>query len=111
MQKPDKRKFHLFPRNLGEVLHSATKPMMDDRSALLATLVKHWPTMLSPEHQGKLWIKDVRFAGRELRDGTLYVEAESYLAPEISYHAPVLLEKLAVLLGYRAIERIIVSAV
>lgn len=102
-----KRKFRLFPRELREVVHQISKPMLGKHGAIISALLRHWPEIVGKEHATHIFFKEVRFTHASASAGTLVIEVAPHLQPEIPYLTPMLLERCAYILGYRAVEKIL----
>jgi hypothetical protein len=101
------RKRYLFSRNLHDVLVKATQKMVDKRGHVFAVILKNWPEII-----GETWAKDclfsdIKFPSKQANTGTLYVIIAPHLQAELPYMAPLILEKCASCLGYKAIEKIV----
>lgn len=107
---PIRRKTHLFPRNLRDVLNLATKNIVDKRGHVFAVLLKNWPEIIGSELASVCLLKDVKFPTKQAQKGVLHVQMPPHLLPELPYLTPSILEKCASYLGYHAIEKIVAQA-
>lgn len=101
------RKRRLFPRDMREMVATITKPMMDTRGKIFATLMRNWPEIIGPQYAGQILLREVTFPAKQASAGTLHLSVAAHLQAEIPYITPLLLEQCAVHLGYRAIEKIV----
>lgn len=103
-----KRRGGLFPRSLGDVVKTATKPLMDKQGKLYGALLRDWPTIIGDERAQNTRPQKLAWPTKEASGAVLHLEVAAAIAPELQYEAEQILEKCARYFGYRAIERIVI---
>lgn len=105
----DKRRYGstgLFPQPMGNILDKVTAPVMQKQGWQQARIMVGWPEIVGPEMAAKCKPRNLTFPKGQKTGGTLTLRVKGAYALEIQHLEPLLLEKLAVYLGYRAIDRI-----
>lgn len=105
--KPTYRRRRLFPRDMREMVSTITKPLIDARGKVFATLMRNWPEVIGAHYAGSILLREVTFPTKQASGGTLHVSVAAYLQAEIPYITPLILEQCAAHLGYRAIEKVV----
>ncbi len=101
------RKRRLFPRDMREMVATITKPIIDSRGKVFATLMRNWPEIIGASYAGQILLREVTFPAKQASGGTLHLSVAAHLQAEIPYITPLLLEQCAAHLGYRTIEKIV----
>ncbi|MEJ0009607.1 MAG: DUF721 domain-containing protein [Alphaproteobacteria bacterium] len=102
-----KRPRRLFPRALGEVVKTATAPVMKQQGKFYSALRRDWAQIVGEERAGFLRPLKVQFTGPEQKDAVLHLEVSAAKAPEIAYMEAALLEQMARYFGYRAVTKLV----
>lgn len=102
-----RRRKRLFPRDLREMVATVTKPIIDTRGKVFATLLRNWPEIVGTHYAGTILLRDVTFPAKQASGGTLHLDVAAHLQAEIPYITPLLIEQCASQLGFRAIEKIV----
>lgn len=103
--KKSTRKFRLFPRTLGEALRPAIQPTLKKRG-VEATMIEQWSSIVGPALAEQCTPGKCTFKKDTQNGGVLIIHTSSAYALELQYSAPLILEKLAIYYGYRAVDRI-----
>lgn len=103
-----KRSFKPFPRSLRECVAPLTTPVFR-KHGIEAKLVADWATIVGSEIAAHTSPSTLRFPKGEKVGGTLTILVESAYALPLQYQTPLIIEKLAVYFGHRAVERIALS--
>lgn len=96
----------LFPKEVSRLLEKVTAPAIRKQGWQKAQLMVAWPEIVGPEIARKCKPKQLTFPKGQKTGGTLTLRVHGAYAPEIQHLESFLLEKIAVYLGYRAIDRI-----
>lgn len=96
----------LFPRSLGEVVGKAAKPLFRKRGFAESSILLEWPQIVGELLANHCIPLKIVFPRNENTHGTLTVTCSPAFAPELQQLTPILLEKLATHMGYKAIDRI-----
>ncbi len=104
---PTKRKFRLFPRDLRDIVHQISAPILGKQGAAFATLMKHWPDIVGANYHASIFLRELRYAHREATLATLVVDVAPHLQPEIPYLSPTLMDRSNQVLGHRVVEKIL----
>lgn len=99
----------LFPRSLREVVGKAAQPIMRKRGFAESRLLLDWPVIVGETLAHHTQPLKMHFPRGESTQGTLTIACTPAFAPELQQLSPVLLDKLATHLGYRAIARIVIE--
>lgn len=93
---------------LAVLIEAVTRPIFAKRGPLESRLMVDWRFIAGPRIGLYSVPRKVLFPDKEQqKDGTLYVEVlNSAISAELPYAIPVLIEKIAVYVGYKAITRI-----
>ena len=96
----------LFAQPMGNILDKVTAPVMQKQGWQKAKIMVGWPEIVGAETAAKCKPRQLTFPKNQKTGGTLTLRVKGAYALEIQHLEPLLLEKLAVYLGYRAIDRI-----
>jgi hypothetical protein len=96
----------LFPQPMGNILDKVTAPVMKKQGWQKAKIMVGWPEIVGQEIAAKCKPRQLTFPKNQKTGGTLTLRVKGAYALELQHLEPLLLEKLAVYLGYRAIDRI-----
>jgi hypothetical protein len=99
----------LFPRSLREVVGKAARPLLKKRGFAESSLLMDWPHIVGSTLAQHTVPISIRFARGESTGGTLAIACNPAFALELQQLSPILLEKLATHIGYRAITRITIE--
>ena len=77
-----------------------------------AEIMLHWQRIVGPELSAACWPTKISNQNSIKLPTTLYVEANSSsIATELSYNQMLIIEKIAVYLGHKAIDKVVVKVV
>ncbi len=99
----------LFPRSLREVVGKAAKPLLKKRGFAESSLLMDWPQIVGATLARHTVPVSIRFPRGESTSGTLAIACNPAFALELQQLSPIILEKLATHIGYRAITRITIE--
>ncbi len=102
------RKNSQFPRILRDCVAPITAPVFR-KSGIEAKLVNDWGMIVGADIAAHTSPGALRFPKGEKVGGTLTILVESAYALPLQYQIPLIIEKLAVYFGHRAVERISLS--
>lgn len=93
---------------LAMLVDRVMKPVFSKRNPLEARLITDWRLLAGPKIAACSIPKYIAFPSQESRkDGILHIEiSNSSMATELVYMEPVLVEKIAIYLGYKAIAKL-----
>ncbi len=91
---------------ISAILPKLTETAFEDGGSVKAKLLTQWASIVGNEIAARAQPQNVTFSRGNTPLGTLHLEVEGGYATEISYLEPVILEKIAVYCGYKAIHRI-----
>ncbi len=94
-----------FPRTLHACVAPLTAPVLRAHG-VDAALLQNWATIAGEEMAAHTSPLEVRFSKGKNTGGVLTLMVDSAYALALQYQTPLLIEKLAVYFGYRAVERI-----
>lgn len=99
----------LFPRPLREVVEKAARPIMRKRGFVESSILLDWPRIVGSELARHTQPLKIQFPRNASTDAVLTVACTPAFAPELLQLSPIVLDKLATHLGYRAIARIAIE--
>lgn len=99
------RKRRPFPRSLAECIAPAADPVLTGRGKLQARLTRDWGR-IAGEAAAISLPHSLTFPKQSASEGVLTLAVPAAHAMEIQYMEPLLLERIASYLGYRAVTRI-----
>ncbi|MDB2414903.1 DciA family protein [Rickettsiales bacterium] len=95
------------PRKIGYALDKATKPVLSKRGFIHSKLIADWDKIVGPVLGEYSSPQKISFWRDANINGTLYIEIyDSGMATELTYLEPVIIEKIAVYFGYKAIAKL-----
>lgn len=103
------RRRRLFPRTLAECVDPLTKPVFSRHGMIEARIIRDWQNIVGPELARHSMPKKLAFPRGRTEEGMLTILVQSGFALPLQYQTPLILERLAVYFGYRAIARIMVQ--
>lgn len=104
-------KRRLFPRSLSECIAPVADPILKGNGKLTVRVLRDWQQIAGAELAALAQPDGIRFPRDAQADGVLTVSCAPAHALDVQYREPLLLEKLAVYFGYRAITRIRIKQV
>ncbi len=96
----------MFPRTLREVVERAAKPINRKRGFAETAILRQWPSIVGESLASQTQPLRMSFTRGETTNGQLTIACTPAFAPELQQLIPIMLDKIAVHLGYRAISRI-----
>ena len=96
----------LFAQPIHNVLAKVTAPAMQKQGYVKAKILTGWPEIVGTELATKCKPRQITFKQKQQVGGTLTLRVQGAFAVEIQHLEPLILEKLAIYLGYRAIDKI-----
>jgi hypothetical protein len=108
MQPPNKNiRQYSGVRMLSSSLNFVTKPIFKQRGFVENKIITDWDFIVGKELGSCSTPKKISFAKDKKANGILHVEVyDSGLAMEMTYMEPVLIEKISVYFGYKAVEKL-----
>lgn len=99
----------LFPRTLKEVVEKAARPIMRKRGFVESSILLEWPRIVGETLAHHTQPLKLQFPRNSSTDAALTIACTPAFAPELLQLTPILLDKLATHLGYRAVTRIVIE--
>src|SRR5579884_1380863 len=106
------RKRRLFPRLLSECVEPLVAPAMREHGFAETRIIRCWENIVGPElgrHAAPHRL--IHPSGQQGGGAVLVVHASGGFATEIQHMEPVILERLAVYFGYRAVAHLRIEQV
>lgn len=103
------RKFSFFPRPLGGCIERLTRPAFRAQGLAGTNLLLEWEKVVGAELAAHSVPEKLSFPKGKTVGGTLTVAVENGFATEMQHMQPIILERLAVYFGYKAVERLSIS--
>lgn len=102
-----RRRRHLFPRTVGDVITAATKPLMHKQGKIYTALLRDWTSIVGQERAAVTRPERLQFRGADTQEAILHLAVRPAAAPELAYVTDQILEQCARYFGYRAVTRIV----
>lgn len=109
MSKTTYRKTSLFPQTLAQCIEPVTRPVLKSQGLAGSRIITQWAAIVGPMLAQHSQPEKLFFPAGKKTGGTLTIATESGFAPEIQHQIPVIMERLSVYFGYRAVSRITIS--
>lgn len=93
--------------SLSALLPKLTKPARAKRGFHHDRLLSEWPTIVGPELARRCVPQKIAYDRHGQEPARLHLQCEPAWAIDIQYMEPIILEKIAVFFGYRAIGKLI----
>ena len=103
------RKFSFFPKTLSQVIDPLTRPVFKSRGLAGSRLLTDWPQVVGPSLARHAAPEKISFPPGKTTGGTLTIAVENGFATELQHMQAIILERLAVYFGYKAITRVVIS--
>ena len=109
MNKPIYRKSSMFPKTLSKCVEQLTRPALKTQGLAGSRIITEWKSIVGEKLSSHSQPQKLSFPAGKKSDGTLAIAVENGFAPELQHLQPMILERLAVYFGYRAVSRITIS--
>lgn len=96
----------LFAQSMDKLLAKVTAPALQKHGYLKARLFTQWTEIVGEEMAQKCKPHKLVFPQKTNADGALTLKVQNGFALEIQHSEPLILEKIAIYFGYRAVEQI-----
>ncbi|MDX1975809.1 MAG: DUF721 domain-containing protein [Rickettsiales bacterium] len=106
---PSKRYFSLFPKPLNGCIEPLIRPILKEKGLASSRLITQWSSVVGESLATRSLPEKLTFPKGKTSGGTLTIAVQNGFAPEIQHLQPIILEKLSLYFGYRAVERIVIS--
>jgi hypothetical protein len=105
-EKAPVRRHARFPRTLAECVHPLTKQAFEKHGIMEARIIRDWAGIVGAEMAQMTLPQKLTFPRGRRAGGSLTVLAHPAIALALQHHTPVILERLSVYLGAKAVERV-----
>ena len=109
MNKPTYRKSSIFPKTLSKCVEQLTRPALKTQGLAGSRIITEWKSIVGEKLAIHCQPQKLSFPAGKKTDGTLSIAVENGFAPELQHLQPMILERLAIYFGYRAVSRITIS--
>jgi hypothetical protein len=109
VEKDNIRRSPSSPKILSQILEPITKPAFKAHGLAGNRIISEWPQIIGEKLSSYCIPEKLSFPAGKKTDGTLSIAVENGFAPEIQHMQALILERLAVYFGYKAITRITIS--
>jgi hypothetical protein len=103
------RKYSLFPKTLSKCVENITRPVLKTQGLAGSRIISEWKSIVGEKLANHCLPQKLSFPTGKKTDGTLSIAVENGFAPELQHSQILILERLAVYFGYRAVARITIS--
>jgi len=108
-QKPAYRKSSLFPKTLSKCVENLTRPALRSQGLAGSRIISEWQAIVGANLAQHSLPQKLSFPAGKKTGGTLSIAVENGFATELQHLQQIILERLAVYFGYRAVSRIVIS--
>ncbi len=109
MSEENYRRHSLFPKTLSKCVERITAPVLKTQGLAGSRIISEWQSIVGVNLAGHCLPQKLSFTAGKKTDGTLSIAVENGFATELQHLQPLILERLAVYFGYRAVSRINIS--
>jgi hypothetical protein len=103
------RKSSLFPKTLSKCVEQITRPVLKTQGLAGGRIISEWKSIVGANLAGHCLPQKLSFPAGKKSEGTLSIAVENGFATELQHLQPIILERLAVYFGYRAVSRVAIS--
>ncbi len=103
------RRYSRLPKPLGECVEPVIKPALKDKGLAGSRIIIDWEKIAGAKMASRCVPEKLSFPRGKTTDGTLTIAVENGFATELQHQIPLILERLAIYFGYKAISRITIS--
>lgn len=109
--QPDhnKRHFSLFAKPLQNCIEQITRPVFRAQGTAASKIMREWPMIVGAEMAAYSAPIKLTFAKQKNNEGTLTVVCEGAHALALQHMTPLILERITIYFGYRAVARIAIE--
>jgi hypothetical protein len=106
----EKRRYYSrFPKALNECVEPLIQPVLKEKGLAGSRIITDWAKIVGPQLANRSQPEKLNFSRGKTTEGTLTIAVENGFATDLQYQTPLILERLAVYFGYKAISRITIS--
>lgn len=109
MTTEKRRYYSRFPKALNECVEPLIQPVLKEKGLAGSRILTDWAKIVGSQLANRSQPEKLSFSRGKTTEGTLTIAVENGFATELQYQTPLILERLAVYFGYKAISRIIIS--
>ncbi|MFO0388790.1 MAG: DUF721 domain-containing protein [Alphaproteobacteria bacterium] len=109
MSTEKRRYYSRFPKALNECVEPLIQPVLKEKGLAGSRIITDWAKIVGAQLASRSQPEKLSFPRGKTTEGTLTIAVENGFATDLQYQAPLILERLAVYFGYKAISRIIIS--
>ncbi len=103
------RRSSLFPKTLSQCIEPITRPVLKTQGLAGTRIISEWQSIVGNKLSLHCIPQKLTFTAGKKTDGTLSIAVENGFAPEIQHMQQVILERLNIYFGYKAVSRIVIS--
>lgn len=96
-------------RSIGSIMPKEAKRAFKQYGFASSEVLTRWPDIVGPEMALHTVPQKLQFRRGKRGCGTLHIRSESAFAPALYHLAPLLIEKVNIFYGYRAVEKVTIT--
>lgn len=108
-EKTAYRKSSLFPKTLSKCVEDITRPALRTQGLAGSRIISEWRAIVGEKLASRSLPQKLSFPAGKKTGGTLSIAVENGFATELQHIQQMIIERLAVYFGYRAVARITIS--
>lgn len=99
----------MYPKTLSTCIEQITRPALKTQGLAGTKIISEWASIVGEKLAKHSIPQKLSFSAGKKTDGTLTIAVENGFAPEFSHMQPMILERLSIYFGYKAVSRISIS--
>lgn len=108
-KKRSKRRAFSMPQPIGYEVRRLLSPFVKSQGFCEARIVLDWHQIVGSFLAHQASPQKISFPTGERKNGTLFIEVTSAIAPEISHMLPQIIERINGYFGYKAVQKIVLK--
>ncbi len=109
MNESNYKRYSMFPKTLSQCIEPITRPVLKTQGLAGSKIISEWGFIVGNKLSSHCIPQKLSFPSGKKSGGTLSIAVENGFATELQHAQSIILEKLAVYFGYRAVARINIS--
>ncbi len=103
------RRSPMSAKSLSQILEPVTRPVFKSHGLAGNRIISDWPEIAGSKLSAHCIPQKLSFPAGKKIDGTLSIAVESGFATELQHMQHIIIDKLAIYFGYKAVSRITIS--
>ncbi|MEQ1705710.1 MAG: DUF721 domain-containing protein [Rickettsiales bacterium] len=109
VKHPGYRRHSMFPKTLSQCIEPITRPVFKKQGLAGTKIVSEWESIVGKKLADHCIAEKLSFPANKKTDGTLSIAVENGFATELQHLQPVIIDRIAIYFGYKAVTRIAIT--